>query len=117
MTIKELEAAGYKKYVDEAARFKRADAYFAKTQTDETGKRFQIVFYYYDWRRHEGSLNIESFQPEAQFRNDDFCVDVILHSSPEQTIKEVEDYFTKQWIFHGRPYYALFDTPRQFRSK
>lgn len=107
MTHEDLIAAGYKKYIsDDNTRIKMADCYYAKMLRDAKGKRFQIVFYYYDW----GYTN--SFQPEVQLRNDTFCVDISLHSKPDQTIKDVECYFIDQWIFHGRPYYELYEQER-----
>lgn len=111
MTITELEAAGYKRYnAGASTRLKMADSYFAKMLEDERGRMFQIVFYYYDWRNHVGDFPCpESFQPEVQLRDDDFCVDINLHSRPDQTVADVEAYFMAQWVHHGRPYYRLWE--------
>lgn len=109
MNEQDLLDAGYKKYVGGVARLKLAECYYAKMLRDGKGKQFQIVFYYYDWRKHEGIFpHFESFQPEIQLRNETFCVDISLHHRPDMTVKEVESYFIDQWVFHGRPYYELF---------
>ena len=109
MTGQDLIDAGYKKYDGTAAALKHADCYYAKMLRDEKGKKFQIVFYYYDWRKPEDTFpHLESFQPEVQLRDEDFCVDISLHSRQEQSVMDVEAYYEAQWIHHGRPYYELF---------
>ena len=107
MTEQGLIDAGYRLYQGGAATFKRADRYYAKMMTDDTGKKFQMVIYVYDWRGQEGVLRGQeiSFMPDVQISDDgELCVDVTLHNRPEFTIELIEQYYTDLWAYHGSPY-------------
>ena len=107
MTIDDLEAAGYRKYTGQAAKLKSSDFYYAKTFTDEKGKKYQMVVYVYTYG------GAYSFMPDVQFnrREDDFCVDITYHTRQNTPLADVEAYYEKQWLNHDSPYYDLWDLP------
>lgn len=43
--------------------------------------------------------------PELQFRDDEFCVDISLHTRPDMTIDDVWAHYEALWIHYGKPYY------------
>jgi hypothetical protein len=100
---------GYKEYKGGVAH-KDSDKYFAKSFKDNIGKKYQIVFYYYDWTKypHYNGSHPDSYMPEIYFRLSD-DVSVFHTFAGYNSVEYVEEYAEKMWVFLGRPYLDTYE--------
>ena len=102
MTEQELLDKGYRRYKGGAIH-KNSDCYYAKSISDAIGKKYQIVFYFYDWSKyqHFNGPNPNSWMPEIYFclaEDDDFGINLFhTFAGFKDSIEYVEEYAEKTW--------------------
>jgi hypothetical protein len=75
------------------------DIYYAKSFKDKHGKKYQIVFYMYDWSKypHFVGRNPISFMPEIYYRIDEDVSVYHKFAGFNESIEYVEHYAEKMW--------------------
>lgn len=100
MDDKELKEYGYIRYDGGKIRH-NCDEYFSKTIKDDIGKKYQIVFYKYDWGKYPNFLGHSpiSYMPEIYFCIDEELDINVFHTFAgfNDSIKYVEEYAEKTW--------------------
>jgi len=105
-----MDFTGYKKYKG-SEMHKGCDEYYAKCISDEIGKRYQIVFYEYDWSKYPQfkGRNPISWMPEIYYRlNDDVSV-YHTFAGFNNSIEYVEKYADEMWQALNKPYLEKYE--------
>ena len=106
-----MDFTGYTKYKG-SYHVKSCDYYYAKSITDDLGKRYQIVFYVYDynnWPDYPSPSKPINYMPEIYYRLDDDAAVFHTFSGFNDSITFVEMYADEMWNKLNRPYIELYE--------
>lgn len=113
--------AGYKRWETNKTEInKLADFGLQKRIDDETGKKYFITVYVYDWRpyKERGHIGPEfGFMPDVQFgefgesedTNVSPIIDVTYHVRETDTVEKIEKFYEDMWEHLKRPYYERWN--------
>jgi len=108
LTHQDFLNAGYRNFTQRGVK-QYTDEGFQKKITDDSGIRYFITVFIYDWKDFPQVIDVKknrySYEPDVQFRTDN-PVNVQL-LSPE-SIEEIETKLDTIWKALGCPYYERY---------
>jgi hypothetical protein len=96
---------GYTKYTGGRIHH-NCDQYYEKSLKDSIGKKYQVVFYMYDWKKYPQFNGREpiGYMPEIYYQIDEDVAVYHKFAGFKDSIDYVEMYAEKMWEALGKPY-------------